>query len=197
MLCDIYYKAFFHMKQYNRIITEAINNTVITRNVNEIRKLLGNLEQMNLSSYGQEFINFAQKVKKIGYGVVNSFDKQSSTKQLFNRYKGYNYSYNPNMIGSTLSKYGFKIPNEGLTDNVYNNFMKTYKLAQSYLNGDNETSKQQEDPIINVKKIMSSTWPQTFTEYVSIVRKYKYVLQQTPSLVSLIQRLDEIYQAVK
>ena len=183
------------MNKYNRIITEAINSTILNKRIGEVERLLKDLETMNLNFYGQEIINFVEKIKKVGWNVVNLSTNKTSVVQTTNRFK--RKLFYPNNFGNTLSKYGFKIPNEGLTNNVYSNTVNTYNWTQDLLGNNKQKGKKQQDPTIRIKKIMDSMWPQIFTEYASIVSRYRYVLQRPPTLVSLVQNLEEIYQYIK
>jgi len=194
------------MNILNKIITEEISKTVLDNQIKKIQVLMSDLKQIDFSSYGNEIVNFAQRVGQLSYYVIgtNENAKRYAIASKNGR-RGRGFYFNPNFLSNTLRKGGFKIPNEGLTDNVYSNSVKAYNWSQdkmSKLNGNDNNQVNNKDAVANaqavqIKKIMASTWPQLFSEYANLVARYRYVLQKLPTVTSLVKTLDELYGSLK
>lgn len=191
------------MNILNKIITEEISKTVLDNQIKKIQVLMSDLEQIDFSSYGNEIVNFAQRVGQLSYYVIgtNENAKRYAIASKNGR-RGRGFYFNPNFLSNTLRKGGFKIPNEGLTDNVYSNAVKTYNWTQEKWgqNGNNAEQKQKNEisgQVEQLKRIMGSMWPQIFSEYANLVGRYRFVLQKLPTLVSLVQELEQLYDNIK
>jgi hypothetical protein len=192
------------MSKINGIITEAITRVILNNYINKIQKYVHDLETMNTSQYGNEIYNFSEKLKRISYYILNTSAKSSNPiTNSIKKYRGGHF--NPYLVSRGLSKYGIKIPNEGLTDNVYNNSVKAYNWSQDKMNklsGNDNNQVNNKDAVANaqavqIKKIMASMWPQLFSEYANLVARYRYVLQKLPTVTSLVKTLDELYGSLK
>ena len=194
------------MKNISNIITEEINKTIINNCQKRIIKLLNDLNKINFSSCGQEIIEYAQDLNNIGWNVVEcikngNIDGKSEKSGIVGKYKS-SY-FNPYGFSNLISKYGFKIPNEGITNNVIRNSINTYnktqkiwgnKSSQQGKNINNNNIKLLEG---NLKQIMATYWPQIFTKYANIVGRYKPILQKYPTLTMLTQSLEQLYDSIK
>lgn len=194
------------MDRINRIITEEINKAVVTKYSNRIEKLLIDLSKIDFNSYGAEIINFSQELYNFGWNVVNTI-KQGNLEN--NNGSGVRVKsgigsryFNMNGLSRTLQRYGFKIPDEGITTNVVNNAVKTNRWINSKFgnNGQKQQTQKLNNNIRrlegNLKQLMDKYWPNIFSKYANIVGRYQAVLQKFPTLTMLTQTLEELKQTL-
>ena len=193
------------MKNISNIITEEINKTIINNCQKKIIKLLNDLNKINFSSCGQEIIEYAQDLNNIGCNVVEcikngNIDGQSEKSGIVGRNRSAYFI--PYGFSNLASKYGFKIPNEGITNNVIRNTVNTYNKTQNIWGNKNSQQRKNINNNVkllegNLKQIMDTYWPQIFTKYANIVGKYKPILQKYPTLTMLTQSLEQLYDSIK
>ena len=192
------------MDKFDRIITEAINKNVLDNQINKIEKSLANLNTLNLSSYGDDITNFCDKVSNLGWYIVNNYKNSNNVLNNILKpkgNKGFSPRFNPYGFSNTLRRYGFKIPDEGITNNVYRNTVSTYNWMQDKIgiakDSQQQNNAKQAPEVGKVQKLMARNWPQLFTEYANLLSRKRAELSRIPILVNLVQQLEQLYESLR